>query len=117
MHLMHYPETGAFNAAKEVYFALYTRKNPTTEQRITASVVSISKTNFDPAYSTRIYIHGMITDHTAPLPTALTAAYLKKGNFNVVRVFPTIIDVEIIKSASDSRRLENRSRIQLFRRN
>lgn len=77
----------AFNAAKEVYFALYTRENPSTEQIITASEASISSSYFNAANPTRMYIHGMITDHTAPLPTAYTTAYLKKGIFNVVRQF------------------------------
>lgn len=77
----------SFDASKEVYFALYTRKNPTTEQRITASAASISKTNFNAANPTRIYIHGFNSDHTTAMPTALTAAYLKKGTFNVVSKF------------------------------
>lgn len=77
----------AFDASKEVYFALNTRKNPTTEQKITASEASISKSNFNAAYPTRIYIHGATSDHTTAIPKALTAAYLKKGNFNVVSEF------------------------------
>lgn len=86
-------QVDAFDASEKVYFALYTRKNPTTEQRITASV-AMSKTNFNAAYPTRIYIHGATSDHTTAIPKALTAAYLKKGNFNVVSDFEFLLKVQ-----------------------
>lgn len=91
-------QQGAFDAAEEVYFTLHTRRNPTTEQIIEATVESISKSNFNAAHPTRFYIHGLGSDHTKPMPTALTAAYLKKGNFNVVGLLWKSLMAEYLKT-------------------
>lgn len=71
-----------FNATRDVAFVLYTPLNPIRGQTLSTS--SLNSSNFNPAYSTRIIIHGWLNVVDSPVNILVKDAYLKKGNFNVV---------------------------------
>lgn len=73
-----------FNAEADTRFLLFTRSNPTTGQRLLSTAASISGSNFNSAHPTRILIHGFNSGPTGSMNTASTAAYLQRGNFNVI---------------------------------
>jgi Lipase len=73
-----------FNAEVDTRFLLFTRSNPTAGQRITWTSASISGSNFNSAHPTRILIHGFNSGPSSGVNIAPTAAYLQRGNFNVI---------------------------------
>lgn len=73
-----------FNAENDVFFMLFTQRNPTNGQRMTIDADLIRNSNFNPAALTRLVIHGWNNDHQSAVNTQITAAYLQKGDFNVV---------------------------------
>jgi hypothetical protein len=73
-----------FNAEADTRFLLFTRSNPTVGQRITWTAASVSASNFNSAHPTRVLIHGFNSGASNSVVTASTAAYLQRGNFNVI---------------------------------
>lgn len=73
-----------FNAVTDTNFLLFTRSNPTVAQRITWTAASISASNFNSAHPTRVIVHGFNSGPSANVATGITAAYLQRGNFNVI---------------------------------
>lgn len=73
-----------FNAEREVYFMLHTRKNPTGGQILKDDSEVLQQSNFNASLETRILIHGWLNDHTSEFNTKVRDAYLQNGDFNVV---------------------------------
>lgn len=72
-----------WNAEHDVFFMLYTQRNPTSGQRITLDADEILRTNFNRFAPTRFVMHGWNNDHQSTVNTLITAAYLQRGDFNV----------------------------------
>lgn len=85
--LQFYIQPTTFDALRDVYFILYTRKNPSIGENITSDGNSIKTSSFNRLKPTRVLIHGWKDDHTSAVNTQITAGYLKNGDFNVVRFF------------------------------
>jgi hypothetical protein len=76
-----------FNAAQDVFFVLFTRRNPTAGQRITSTTASIGNSQWrNAATGTRFIIHGFNNNHLSPVNVIITSAYLAAADDNVVRV-------------------------------
>ena len=76
-----------FNAENDVFFLLFTRRNPTVGQRFTQNAAAIRNTNWNNAApGTRFIIHGLNNNNQSPVNTMITAAYLRRNDFNVVVV-------------------------------
>ena len=76
-----------FNADRDVFFLLFTRRNPLVGQRIGFDAAAIRNTNWNTAApGTRFIIHGFNNDNQSPVSTMITAAYLRRSDFNVVVV-------------------------------
>lgn len=73
-----------FKASRDVFFLLYTNNNPTSGQNISADESVIANSFFDTANPTRFVIHGYQNDNQSPVNVNTTAAYLMKGDFNIV---------------------------------
>lgn len=73
-----------FNAEVDTAFLLFTRSNPTVPQRITWTAASISGSNFNSAHPVRVLIHGFNSGPSSGANIAPTAAYLQRGDFNVI---------------------------------
>ncbi|CRK98905.1 CLUMA_CG011978, isoform A [Clunio marinus] len=76
----------SWNADQDVFFLLYTRRNPTSGERITFNADAIRNTNFNSGAPVRFVIHGWNNDHTSAVNTQITSAYLQNGEFNVIVV-------------------------------
>lgn len=77
-----------FDATRDVHFLLYTNKN---KEGVNVSSSNIASTTFDKANPTRVVIHGYSNGPQSDICTAITKAYLMKGDFNVVsRIFFSI---------------------------
>lgn len=75
----------AFNAAADVFFVLFTRRNPTAGQRLAQTTGSISGSQWNSgAAGTRFIIHGWNNNHQSPVNRDITAAFLSRGDHNVV---------------------------------
>lgn len=73
-----------WNAETDVFFMLYTQRNPTSGQRISLDANEIlTRTDFNPNAPTRFVMHGWNNDHQSAVNTLITAAYLQRGDFNV----------------------------------
>ena len=76
-----------FNAVNDVFFLLFTRRNPLVGQRITFDAAGIRNTNWNNnAVGTRFIIHGLNNNNRSPVNTMITAAYLLRSDVNVVVV-------------------------------
>lgn len=75
-----------FNAENDVFFMLYTQRNPTSGQRLTFNADAIRNTQFNSGAPTRFIIHGWNNDHQSDVNTQITGAYVQRGDFNVVSV-------------------------------
>lgn len=73
-----------FNAESDTAFLLFTRSNPTVAQTITLTESSISDSNFNPDHPVRCLIHGFGSGPSSSINIASTAAYLERGDFNVI---------------------------------
>ncbi|XP_054726873.1 phospholipase A1 VesT1.02-like [Anastrepha obliqua] len=69
-----------------VSYYLYTSKNPTTAQKISATNTSISESNFDASNPTRILIHGWLQGYKASMNTEIRDAWLSRGDYNIIVV-------------------------------
>lgn len=70
-----------FNASRDVFFMLYTNKNPNGEN---VSVSNIGSSSFNSANPVRVVIHGYLNNYKSPMNVEITKAYLAVGDFNVV---------------------------------
>lgn len=76
-----------FEPATDVWFILFTRRNPTVGQRIFATTGSISSSQWsNSAPGTRFIIHGWLQDQTASLNDDIRDAFLARADHNVVVV-------------------------------
>ena len=76
-----------FNAENDVFFLLFTRRNPLVGQRITLNAAAIRNTNWNNAApGTRFIIHGLNNNNQSPVNIMITAAYLRRSDMNVVVV-------------------------------
>ena len=73
-----------FKADRDVFFYIYTQKNPTVPQKISNSTSSIIASNFNSSDPTRILIHGLFGNIKTDFYTEVVPAYLSRGDFNVV---------------------------------
>jgi pancreatic triacylglycerol lipase len=76
-----------FNPRADMFFLLYTRSNPTTEQRININdPASVAASNFNPAHPTRFIIHGWQGSAQSDANLWMRAAYLARGDFNCISI-------------------------------
>ncbi|CAO1426220.1 unnamed protein product [Diamesa serratosioi] len=75
-----------FNADRDVFFLLFTRRNPLVGQRIGFDAAAIGNTNFNRNQNTRIIIHGFNNDAGSEVNTMITAAHLQRSDANVIVV-------------------------------
>ncbi|KAH8383586.1 hypothetical protein KR009_009363 [Drosophila setifemur] len=69
-----------------VKFYLYTLKNPSTGQQITASKASIDASNFNPNNPTRFTIHGWNSNYKDGVNTKIADAWFQYGDYNMIAV-------------------------------
>lgn len=73
-----------FNPPTDIFFMLFTRRNPTSGQRINQNDANaIRNSNFNSAHPTRFLIHGFNSGQNSGMNIAPTATYLQRGEFNV----------------------------------
>ncbi|CAO1346702.1 unnamed protein product [Diamesa tonsa] len=73
-----------FNPPTDIFFMLFTRRNPRAGQRINQNDVNaIRNSNFNAAHPTRFLIHGFNSGQDSGMNIAPTATYLQRGEFNV----------------------------------
>lgn len=66
-------------------YRLYTRKNPTTRQKIVINDIdTLRNSNFNVDHPTRIILHGWMGNYKSPVNTMLRDAYLKRGDYNII---------------------------------
>lgn len=73
-----------FDAARDVFFLLYSRKNPIIGQNLTKDPDVVKATNFNSSLQTRFIIHGWLNDHSFPINSEIKTGYLINGDFNIV---------------------------------
>lgn len=78
--------TSLWNADQDVFFMLYTQRNPTTGQRITLDANGIRDSYFNVGALTRFVVHGWNNDHQSTVNSLIRSAYLARGDFNVIVV-------------------------------
>lgn len=76
-----------FNAEKETYFYLFTRKNPVDGQKLELdNPESITNSNFDASKPIKVIIHGFMASKDSPVNKNVAAAYLANFDVNVIVV-------------------------------
>lgn len=73
-----------FNAEADTRFLLFTRGNRLVGQQITWTRESILPSNFNAAHPVRVLIHGFNSGADSGVNIAPTAAYLQRGDYNVI---------------------------------
>lgn len=69
----------------DVFFVLFTRRNPTSGQRITSTAASINNSQWSSASSgTRFIIHGWNNNHQSSVNVEITRAFLAHSDHNVI---------------------------------
>lgn len=76
----------AFNADTDVFFVLFTRRNPTAGQRIGLDANQIRNSQWSNPAQTRIIIHGFQNNHGSEVNVVVRQAFLARGDHNVVAV-------------------------------
>lgn len=75
----------SFNPDVDVFFVLFTRRNPTAGQRLSFNAANIRSTNWNSnAGGTRFIIHGFNNNHRSPVNVDITRAFLARADHNVV---------------------------------
>lgn len=78
---------GLWTPATDVFFVLFTRRNPTAGQRLAMTVASINSSQWSSAAGgTRFIIHGWNNNHQSPVNVAITRAFLASADHNVIAV-------------------------------
>lgn len=67
-----------------MHYHLFTRQNPTTSQRITNDLNTVTNSNWNPSRPTRFIIHGYESDHNSLVSTMCRQQFLANGDSNVV---------------------------------
>lgn len=76
-----------FNPDTDVYFVLFTRRNPTIGQRLASTNESIISSQWkNKALGTRFIVHGWTKNLSSPVNVLITRAFLAAGDYNVVAV-------------------------------
>lgn len=76
-----------WNPATDVFFVLFTRRNPTAGQRLAQTTASINNSQWsNGAGGTRFIIHGWNNNHQSPVNIVITRAFLASADHNVVAV-------------------------------
>lgn len=75
-----------FNPETDVPLLLFTRSNPTTPQFLTLNPGTVAASNFNPNHNTKFLIHGWNSNGQDGFNVQATAAYLARGDFNVICV-------------------------------
>lgn len=70
-----------FDAARDVFFVLYTNDNREGQQ---FSIENIVNTTYNESNPVRVTIHGLNNNYTLPASQTVKNAYLEEGNYNVV---------------------------------
>lgn len=77
-----------FNAQNDVFFMLFTQRNPTSGQRLsTNDANAIRNSQWNSGAPTRFVIHGWNNDAKSAVNIQITAGYVNRGDFNVVVCF------------------------------
>lgn len=77
----------AFNADTDVFFVLFTRRNPTAGQRLASTVASINNSQWSSAAAgSRFIIHGWNNNHQSAVNIVITRAFLAAADHNVIAV-------------------------------
>lgn len=76
----------AFDANADVFFVLFTRRNPTAGQRIGNDANQIRASQWNNAAQTRFIIHGFQNNHGSEVNVVVRQAFLARGDHNVVAV-------------------------------
>lgn len=74
-----------FNAETDVFFQLYTNKNP-KEPFLLYNERSAFDSHFNRSHPTRVIIHGWKNNGNSPVNILIRDAYLSRGDFNVIVV-------------------------------
>jgi pancreatic triacylglycerol lipase len=76
-----------FNAAADVIFRVFTRRNPTAGQIIQLNNAgSLSASNYRSSDPTRLIIHGWNNNGGSDVNTQIRTAFINRGEFNVITV-------------------------------
>lgn len=76
-----------FNPDEDIFFVLFTRRNPTVGQRLGWTVGSISGSHWNSAaLGTRFIIHGWNNNHQSDVNTVIAPAFLAAADHNVVAI-------------------------------
>lgn len=75
-----------WDAPNDVFFTLFTQRNPTTGQRLERSTASIQGSQWNIGSGVRFTIHGWGGNGVGGINSALRPQYLANGNHNVVAV-------------------------------
>lgn len=73
-----------FNAKRDVFFLLYTRRNPKVGQPFSSNSTVINESNFNATLPTRFIVHGWRNNFSSDVNLILIPAYLQNGDFNIV---------------------------------
>ena len=76
----------SFNIESDIHMLLFTRFNPVIGQSLFSNVASIQNSNFNPNLPVKVLVHGWLGSRTIPFNIEVTAAYLRRGDFNVIVV-------------------------------
>jgi pancreatic triacylglycerol lipase len=74
----------SFNANTDVFFVLFTRRNPTAGQRLGFDANAIRNSQWRAANGLRIQIHGFQNNHQSPVNSVMRQAFLARADHNVV---------------------------------
>lgn len=72
--------------ASDVFFVLWTRRNPTAGQRLARTTASIQNSQWNTGSGVRFMIHGWQGNSGSQINTALRPQYLASANHNVIGV-------------------------------
>lgn len=76
-----------FDASIDVFFLLFTQRNPTVGERIEFNLDSLRSSQFNPYKATRFVIHGWNNEYLSDVNLKITAGYLDRSDFNVVSIY------------------------------
>ena len=76
----------SFNVETDIQMLLFTRFNPVNGQTLNSNVASIQASHFNPNLPVKVLVHGWLGSQTIPFNIEVTAAYLRRGDFNVIVV-------------------------------
>lgn len=75
-----------FNPSTDMHFHLFTRRNPTTSQRLTFDMNTVRNSHWNPNNPVRFIIHGYESDSNSLVSTLCRDQFLANGDHNVIVV-------------------------------